>query len=230
MSDHDDDDRDGLDIDVAVDFSSLLGPEPNWQTCDCGAQSARVPCWDCSRTNEARALENDRRGRSLASIPRRYDWARLGSTELLERVRAREPLETIAKKVLASQRVVFAGTSGAGKTSLAIACLRERVPHGEFMTAMKLSMARIQSKAGDGEPSDVERAMTVPLLVLDEVGREAKTMHNAVMDVIWARVDSELPTWITTGFKSTELATMYGDGMLRRLTEGATIIQLGVKL
>ena len=50
-------------------------------------------------------------------------------------------LYTIApgtKRVLASPRVVFTGPSGAGKTSLACACLRERIPHGLFLSALKL--------------------------------------------------------------------------------------------
>lgn len=71
--------------------------------------------------------------------------------------------------------------------------------------------------------------MRAPLLLLDEIGGESKTATNAVKDVIWERVDNDLPTWVTTGFKGEQLAEMYGDGAFRRLTEGATIVQLGVK-
>jgi DNA replication protein DnaC len=134
--------------------------------------------------------------------------------------------ETI-RRVLASSRVVFAGPSGAGKTSLAIACLRERAPHGLFVSALRIGTARIQSHAGQGEAALVEQAIAAPLLLLDEVGGEQKTATNAVRDVIFARYDADLPTWITTGFKGGELAAMYGDGALRRLTEHAYVVQLG---
>lgn len=221
---HDDSNDDG-----PIPFSALLGPEPEWLTCACGEQSARVPCWDCSRAIEARSRETEQQRVALATIPVRFAWAKLGTPELVGRVKLREPIEVMAKRVLASERVVFAGPSGSGKTSFAVACLRERFPHGIFVSAMKLATARIQNHAGDGEAPLVERAMRAPLLLLDEVGGESKTATNAVKDVIWERVDSELPTWITTGFKGEQLAEMYGDGAFRRLTEGATIVQLGAQ-
>ncbi len=123
--------------------------------------------------------------------------------------------------------MVFSGPSGAGKTSLACACLRERIPHGLFVSAIKLGTARIQHSAGDGEAALVQRAMTVPLLLLDEVGGEQKTATNAVKDVIFARYDADLPTWITTGFRLSQLAEMYGDGTSRRLTENVYVVHLG---
>lgn len=221
---NDDDDRDDKN-----GFVRLLGPEPEWLTCRCGALTARTPCWDCTRAQERFADENARKGQALASIPPRYGWARLSAPELAQRVKAREPIGAIAKRVLASERVVFAGPSGAGKTSLAIACLRERIPHGIFVSAIKLGTARIQGRAGDGEAGLVERAMTAPLLLLDEVGGESKTATNAVKDVIWERLDNDLPTWITTGFRGEQLSEMYGDGAFRRMTENVTIVQLGGK-
>jgi DNA replication protein DnaC len=210
-------------------FASLLGDEPEWLTCKCGALTSRTPCWDCERIAIATADAVRNRDRALATIPRRFDWANTRSPELAERVKCKQPLSAVVERALASTRVVFAGPSGSGKTSLACACLRERVPHGEFISATSLGTARIQHSAGDGEAALVERAMTVPLLLLDEVGGEMKTATNAVRDVVFARYDADLPTWITTGFKLSELAAMYGDGASRRLTEGVFIVRLGDK-
>lgn len=221
-----DDDRDD-DDDKPAKFSSLLGPKPTWLRCACGELTARVPCWDCERTKEASRELDGRRKAALATIPPRFLWARLGDADLAGRVKLQEPLDVVAKRVLASNRVVFAGPSGSGKTSFAVACLRERVPHGMFVSAMKLGTARIQSRAGDGEADLVERAMAARLLLVDEVGGEQKTANNAVKDVIWTRYDNDLPTWITTGFRGAELVAMYGDGAFRRLTEGVTVIQFG---
>lgn len=225
MSDLTHDDRD----DEPADFSRLLGPEPEWLTCPCGALTARTPCWDCTRDAETQTAADERRRLALVTIPARFAWARLGAPELAARVIAREPLEKLAARVLASARVVFSGPSGAGKTSFAVACLRERIPHGIFVSAIKLGTARIQGRAGDGEASLVERAMTAPLLLIDEVGGETKTATNAVKDVIFDRMDNDLPTWITTGFGREDLLAMYGDGALRRLTENVTVLRFGVR-
>ena len=123
--------------------------------------------------------------------------------------------------------MVFVGPSGSGKSSLACACLRRRIPHGLWLSALRLGTARIQHSAGDGEAALVARAMAVPLLLLDEVGGETKTATNAVRDVLFARHDADLPTWITTGFSSQQLAETYGDGAVRRITEGAYVVKLG---
>ncbi len=214
-----------------------IGPEPKWLKCECGALSARVPCWDCDRAAMAKADAARERALSAATIPRHFAWASSGAPELLERVALRRPngdravqqreYIDVIDRVLGAHRVIFAGPSGSGKSSLACAALRLRIPHGLWLSALKLGTARIQHSAGDGEAALVERAMTVPLLLLDEVGGETKTSTNAVRDVLFARHDSDLPTWITTGFTSTQLAEMYGDGALRRIIEGAYVVRLG---
>jgi DNA replication protein DnaC len=204
-----------------------LGPEPKWLTCPCGATTSRVPCWDCDQARMARADADRARAQAVATIPRRFEWASVGNRELADRVKSDEPLVDVAARVLRSPRAIFVGPSGSGKTSLACACLRERVPHGVFMSALRLGMARMQSSLGDGESAEVQRAMTVPLLLLDEVGGEAKTATNAVRDVLFARHDADLPTWITTGFTGKQLAETYGDGALRRIVEDAYVVKLG---
>lgn len=218
------DDNDSRDDDV---FGSILGPEPTWLRCACGVLTSRVPCWDCDRALMAKVDAARERGAAIATIPKRYVWASVDAPELAQRVKVREPLDGVVRRVLGARRVIFVGPSGAGKTSLACACLRERIPHGIFMTCFRLGVARGQSALGQGEPAVVEKAMTAPLLLLDEVGGEAKTVTNAVRDVLFARDDADLPTWITTGFTSHQLAETYGDGALRRIIEGAYVVRLG---
>lgn len=217
------DDRD----DKPADFSSLLGPEPTWLKCSCGVETSRVPCWDCDRAATAKADAARARGAAIASIPKRYSWAAVDAPELAARVRCQAPLTEVIRRVLGARRVIFAGPSGSGKTSLACACLRERLPHGIFMTSFRLAMARSQGALGQGEPLEVERAMAAPLLLLDEVGGENKIATSAIRDVLFAREDADLPTWITTGFTSKQLGETYGDGALRRIVEGAYVVRLG---
>lgn len=214
-----------------------MGPEPQWLTCECGGLSARVPCWECDRAAMAKTDAARERALSAGSIPRRFEWAELEAPSLVERVTLRRPngdrcvqqreFVDAGQRVLAAQRVVFVGPSGSGKSSLACACLRRRIPHGLWLSALRLGTARIQHSAGDGEAALVARAMAVPLLLLDEVGGETKTATNAVRDVLFARHDADLPTWITTGFSSQQLAETYGDGAVRRITEGAYVVKLG---
>jgi len=96
-----------------------------------------------------------------------------------------------------------------------------------FLRAFRLGVARQQAALGQGEPAIIERALTVPLLLIDELGGEAKTATNAVRDILFARHDEELPTWITTGFSSRQIAETYGDGALRRILEDAYVVRLG---
>lgn len=209
-----------------MSFLDALGPEPKWLTCGCGQQSARVPCWDCTQVRNILAIDDERRAKALASVPARFRWARLDAPELSERVRLPNPVEA-GRKVLAAAGAVFAGPSGSGKTSLAVACMRERLLGALYVPAIRLGVARLQSGLGDGEASTVEQAMRADLLLLDDVGQEAKTATNAVRDVVFARHDAELPTWITTGLTSDQLVAAYGDGFLRRILEGAVALKLG---
>lgn len=213
---------------MTTDFTDLLGVEPAWLTCPCGEATSRVPCWTCTQAAARKADAERARSAALETIPARYRWARTRAPELAARVRVAPPhdLRGIIDRVLSASRVVFAGPSGSGKTSLACACLRER-EGAIFVSALRLGMARQQSALGDGEAGEVERAIGAPLLLIDEVGGEAKVATNAVRDVIFARHDADRPTWVTTGFTRAQLAETYGDGALRRMVEDAYVVRLG---
>jgi DNA replication protein DnaC len=205
-------------------FGGLV--EPKWLTCGCGEQTSRVPCWDCSRKQRDEQAAAEERASAEATYPKRYAWARLGAPDLLVRVKASGDVESLARRILAAGTVVIHGPGGAGKTSLAVACLRARTPAGLFVPSWRLGTARIQSAAGRGEASLVEAAIAAPILLIDDVGREPKTANNALADVVFARHDEDLPTWITTGFDSDALGSFYGDGFVRRITEGALLVPL----
>ena len=92
---------------------------------------------------------------------------------------------------------------------------------------MQLGTTRIRHSAGDGTSKLEAACLRAPLLLIDELGGEQKGTNNAVKDVIFGRYDDDLPTWVTTGFASKEIAAMYGDGALRRLTEDGYVLKLG---
>jgi DNA replication protein DnaC len=198
-----------------------IGPEPAWLTCSCGVQCARVPCFDCTVAAERRADRARAIAEGMTTIPREFHWATISAAELSSRVDSRRrPIGEVIERILGAHRVVLAGGSGAGKTSLAVACLRERLEHGaRFVSAMELATARIQHAAGDGEADVVERSMRASLLLIDDLGEEQQT--SAVRDVIRARHAASRPTWVTTGLRRGEIVAKYGDGIRRRLFDGA---------
>jgi DNA replication protein DnaC len=164
------------------------------------------------------------------SVPEVYKWARFDAPELAQRVgsaAARAQSEGIWKQ----PKLVFTGAAGAGKTSLAVACLRQWAAQSGktavFIHAYALGIARLQHAAGHGEPEIVERAMRYPMVLVDDVGSEREMAGNALPDVIFVRHAENHPLWVTTGLTRAQLVARYGTGIVRRLLERATLIQVG---
>jgi DNA replication protein DnaC len=167
-----------------------------------------------------------------ALTPSAHRWAHADAPELATRVK-HPHARAWAESPPGSTFVLIAGTTATGKTSLACAAMRTAVirRHREasecvFMSAHRLGVSRIQSKAGTGESADVERAMSCGWLLLDDLGSERDTANNAIPDVIWERYDRELTTWVTTGLTGAEIKGRYGAGFLRRLLDRSTVVKL----
>lgn len=209
------------------DFLAALGPAPTFVPCPrCGRETASpkgVPCWDCQRADEAKrdAEHAERR----LGIPPRFGWARFGGSELAERVRilgrsGPVDLDVARRHILswAGPAVLFLGAAGTGKTSFAIACLRETAGPC-CVSASALERARIEHRAGDGEAPLVKRALSARVLLIDDLGQDKASNVSAVEAVVLARHDANLTTWVTTGLTPEELESRYGAGVRRRLTE-----------
>jgi DNA replication protein DnaC len=181
--------------------------------------------------------------------PARYRWATREAPELAARV---QPVSAIARAFAArtSLSLVLSGPAGAGKTALARAVWFERAlaridcvrrddfiatwqeedsfhVRALFATAHDLAKARREHRLGDGEAPLVDDAMTVDLLLLDELGADSTRGDDAVGEVVHQRHAHERPTIYTTAFSLDELAERHGDGVARRVFEGATVITLG---
>jgi hypothetical protein len=163
------------------------------------------------------------------TLPKAYQWARFDAPELGTRV-GDAATRALADGTWREPKVVFVGGAGAGKTSLAVACLRrwvaESVRAGGFFHAYALGVARIQHAAGHGEPEIVHQAMHWPMVLIDDLGSERVMAGSAVPDVIFLRHAEQRPLWVTTGMTRPQLVTRYGEGIVRRLFERAVVVQM----
>jgi hypothetical protein len=207
-----------------VDFASIIGEVPALVKCpDCGIETMRLPCWDC----DARKARDRHAAKALdrMGIPARFAWARLDAPELPRRVcpvgASGEPvrLSAVVDAVRAwgGPAVLFAGPSGTGKTSLAIALIRD-VPGAMVVTASALERANIETRAGTTSEL-VARACRARCLLIDDLGQDKTTSFSAVEGVINHRHNTEAPTWVTTGLSAEQVEARYGAGVRRRLNE-----------
>ncbi len=211
-----------------------VGPRPgesseDWFRREIGPIPAPAPGADEPRV----ASGNEQRRAALfaleKTIPDSYRWARFSASELRERVPA--PAFAWAEDAWQHDRVCLMGASRAGKTSLAVAMLRCWVSHASrpaaFVHAYRLGVARILHPAGHGEPDLVDSAMRAPLVLIDDLGGERDHALSALPDVLVERHAENRPTWVTTGLTREQLVKRYGQGIVARVFERATLIRVG---
>ena len=217
--------------------------------------SAPVAGWieELTRTVSSRlvATENDltcsdgdvvarRRRESLRAfekhLPPRFQWSRLDHPDFRRRV----ALLTIPREPPEAMRALFFGPSSAGKTTLAVALLRalleaEVAAHPfasdddidavarqcRFVPARRLGFAATVP----GDPLEIRRAMRAPVLLLDDLGKDADIKSNPVPAIIGERHDEVRVTWITTELSPMQIAERYGEGIARRICEKAFVLR-----
>jgi DNA replication protein DnaC len=208
-------------------------------------------CAACAQQQTDEWLE-ERRADLDEETPRHFRWATRSAPDLAERVK---PAMAIAQAFDAvdTTTIVLIGPAGAGKTSLGRALWferrmasvrpasrewpdqrRERRSSGDpepgramFVTTFELAKARREHKLGDGEAEIIDRATRSVLLLLDELGSETGKGDTAVSEVIHARHAADRATIYCTPYGLVELKNRFGDGVARRVFEGAAVIKLG---
>jgi DNA replication protein DnaC len=199
-------------------------------------RSQRSPCWDCAKRNDE--ARDKARVERRKNIPAHFEWCHAEASELVIRVKPIDrngksmSIAYAMKTVLAHRGtvVLFQGPSGTGKTSLAVACLRDiGSPHVLFVPARELERAQIEHRAGAGVAPIVDRARRARVTLIDDLGLDKPSNFSAVESVILSRHDDHRMTWITTNFSDAEIQERYGVGVFRRLTEkeNAKVIRFG---
>lgn len=211
----------------------------------CGELTSGPVCFDCSR--KADKLVGVRE-KTMEAVPEFFRGVTLRSEKLLKCVGGRRALIARAQAAVGATRVLLLGHSGSGKTSLAVAMMQEwastACEAAVFAMATDLATAKSRGRFGT-EADEIAKARDAKLLVVDEFGSEEfRPPSSPVTDMLFGRHAKARPTWITTwlGSDRTEafrrlpsaaklekamaaVGERYGDGISRRLFEGARIIE-----
>ena len=166
------------------------------------------------------------------ALPRMLGGAHFGAPELGAWVRDAKAI-ALARAVSRSklERVLLLGKPGVGKSTLA-ACIARDLAYARklgdcrWIDAHTLAGARPTAPLG-AEATEVELALEADLLVIDDLGSERVIASSAVPEVIFSRHANLQPTIVTCGFGFDAIEARYGGGILRRLTEGAAVIEVG---
>lgn len=111
----------------------------------------------------------------------------------------------------------IAGPPGTGKTHLAAAIANELIHKGRPVICMTMidlleRIKRTYNTAGTDEGSVLKIYKTVPLLIIDDIGKEPPTEWaiSTVYNIINGRYEAYLPTIITTNYDT--------DALIQRMT------------
>jgi len=172
-------------------------------------------------------------------IPSGFSWARWENPELSERVHGAGRKIRAAREVLESEhRIVLLGPAGAGKTAVACAYLAGRILAGAHRGAFVAERHLLEQYYRDARPMAwIDLATSAAPLVLDDLGSVlagapkgsglAAQRIDIVSRLLQDRYDQGLGHVITTSRDQDEVASTYGDGVARRVFEGAAVVRLG---
>jgi len=136
------------------------------------------------------------------------------------------------------QNLIIVGPIGSGKSYMAACLYRALIDEYEqtYWVNAGTLMAQIRrgfssKDAAHEAGSRAERAGTAPFLVLDDLGkvhpgRDVSWVEETFYAIIEARYRNELPTIVTTEWKSDALAERVGASVVSRLEAGAWVLGL----
>lgn len=215
-----------------VNLFAWTAKPPVWIPCKhCGIETLRETCGHCDdeliRKDEDREAARRAELNNRARIPGSYRWTWQDAELVAKRVSFTGNLNNTIASIQEADWVVLQGPAGAGKTTLAICAAHPIMARVHYVDAYQLARAQLQHAAGKGEADAITDAKWCPHLLLDDLGGEPKGATSCVPDVIFHRHAEGLPTWITTGFTTKQIADAYGDGIARRVFERALLVKLG---
>ena len=140
-------------------------------------------------------------------------------------LKAREYVDNFEKAE--GQGILFIGNAGTGKTHLAAAIvshlIREKSVPAIFITAIELFGLL---RDFDNQKERLKKIKNVPLLVLDDLGKEKITDWNRekLFEIVNARYEDYLSIIITTNDNPRELECNVGEAIYSRLCEMCSLV------
>jgi DNA replication protein DnaC len=130
--------------------------------------------------------------------------------------------------------LLFTGARGVGKTMLATLVLKElmragyRCYYATYSSAMEMYTAGWRDR--DDKRRFEERFLHTRVLLLDDMGREAKSSNNmqesTFEHIVRNRVQSCRPTILTTNLNYGDLEESYGEAAMSLLTEQSMVLEM----
>jgi hypothetical protein len=221
--------------DVLGSAIGVTTEEPIERTClECDEPfKSRFPrrvCDDCIANYEHR-LAAGFVSKSTSKIPDGYAGADFETGAGLLRARVKPESAILRAQHERGRTIMLVGPSGAGKTTLACAMLRQRAKKELGCFIASSALGHEACLFGNRETELLRLARVRPVLVLDDLGTEIDRSprleaSHAVGNMIQDRHDRQLVTIVTTFRSDKELEERYGDGVLRRLFSNI-VIRLG---
>jgi endogenous inhibitor of DNA gyrase (YacG/DUF329 family) len=188
-----------------------------------GGEFCSVACTSCQfgyDWNMVRAVENH-------LVPGRF------STATIENIGPEIKAEWEKVSHSDGEGLIIHGGVGTGKTFLAVAILLDLLHHYDYRQLLFATMPdlldRIRATYNGGERDDVlERALSVPVLVLDDLGTEKVSpwVLEKVYQIINRRYNEQLCTICTTNLAPSQLAKHIGERTVSRLMEMCRVVKL----
>jgi DNA replication protein DnaC len=160
-------------------------------------------------------------------IPKFTRGLKIGEPDLAERVERKEAIAETLAAMASKNKIVLVGGSGSGKSSLAAAAFRERIEAMGVQHQSEILFVNAHRLVIDNDRRIRDAAISAKLLVIDDLGQDPLVQMTPIPTIVIARYEECLPLWVTTWLPLGEVSRRYGEGIARRILEGARVIQCG---
>lgn len=138
-------------------------------------------------------------------------------------------VSNIVANVNSGNGLTFWGDFGRGKTSAAVICLKAACAHykwGLLFPATQIQRCAIKDTRFDQDFTYIERAMWVPLLVIDDLGAEDDKpfVKGQVEMLLRERYSKKKATIIATNLSPEKMLGVYGGGIMAIVNDRSPMI------
>lgn len=209
-------------------------PLPVCDECQDERKRAEEAEWQAMKRKseiDAARLVRDRRA-SQSGIPLRFRDSSFASyradqpAQAKKLAQCREYAEGFAENARSGPSLILCGTTGTGKTHLALAIANvvldtHYVVYSTAIKALRSVKATYSKGSTQTEQDAINHFVRPDLLILDEVGVQygSDAEHNILFEIINERYEAMKPTILISNLNLEELRELLGDRVIDRLKE-----------